>query len=518
LKLSFLIIFVFSFIVQAQFTNFSFIAPGSISKYNSSNLHDISQGADYIIITQPAFMPAAKRLADFRSANLSGYPGPRIKIVCVTDIYNEYSHGLQDPYALQSFVKYAFENWQSPAPVYIVLLGNIGFDNRHLFTDSIPLNSPSLSLSEQSTQSSYDNVLVPNENMIVCIEGDDLVPDLAIGELSCDNLDEANNLVNKIISCSSQPDKNWKETLMRIAGDSYSDNQPDSSIINLINAQLSDEINNKKNNIIGSAILNSKAALSGCPLVAQQLARIILMGDPAAELPIQKTFNNIAEKSIYVVIDSIKPEFSITFDGKEIDNGDVISAKPEILITLKDESPLLIDTSSFTTFKIDNIPIGFSRPDLKFYYTPYPNSQAVVQWNPAISDGKHTLEVYAKDPSGNYFDTSSHKYDFFVYNQPDLINVFNYPNPFKNDTYFTFELHGINAPDELKIKVFTVAGRLIRDITVPTSVLQIGFNKFYWDGRDQDGDEIANGVYFYKIIAKNNGVVKTSIEKLAKIK
>ena len=96
--------------------------------------------------------------------------------------------------------------------------------------------------------------------------------------------------------------------------------------------------------------------------------------------------------------------------------------------------------------------------------------------------------------------------------------MYNYPNPFPNDTYFTFELRGQNAPEELKIRIFTVAGRLIRDISIPPSDLHVGFNTIYWNGRDQDGDEVANGVYFYKIMAKNNGVVKTSTEKLAKIK
>ena len=105
-----------------------------------------------------------------------------------------------------------------------------------------------------------------------------------------------------------------------------------------------------------------------------------------------------------------------------------------------------------------------------------------------------------------------------MFSTPDLLNVFNYPNPFKNDTYFTFELHGVQPPEEFKIKVFTVAGRLIRDLSVPKSLLKIGFNKIYWDGRDQDGNEIANGVYFYKIASKNNGILKTAIEKLAKIK
>jgi hypothetical protein len=229
-------------------------------------------------------------------------------------------------------------------------------------------------------------------------------------------------------------------------------------------------------------------------------------------------FNNTIIQTFYVSRDSTNPTFNITFDGKEINNGDVISAKPEILITIKDNSPLPLDTSSFTTLILDNVQLSFTNPDIKFSYTPYPNSQATIKWTPSLQDGPHTLEVLAKDPSGNFFDSVSHKYEFYVYNQPDLTNVFNYPNPFKNDTYFTFELRGQNTPQELAIKLFTVAGRLIKNIFVPPSELRVGFNKIYWNGRDADGDEVANGVYFYKIIAKNNGVVKTTTEKLAKIK
>jgi hypothetical protein len=229
-------------------------------------------------------------------------------------------------------------------------------------------------------------------------------------------------------------------------------------------------------------------------------------------------FNNSLNQTLYVSRDSSKPVFNITFDGKEINNDDIISAKPEVLITMKDNSPLPMDTSLFTTLTFDDIPLNFTRSDLKFSYIPYPNSQATIKWTPTLSDGKHTLEVFAKDPSGNFFDSVSHKYEFLVYNQPDLLNVFNYPNPFKNDTYFTFELHGQNTPQELKIKVFSVAGRLIKNIAIPPSDLRVGFNKIYWDGRDQDGDEVANGVYFYKIIAINNGVVKTTTEKMARIR
>ena len=94
----------------------------------------------------------------------------------------------------------------------------------------------------------------------------------------------------------------------------------------------------------------------------------------------------------------------------------------------------------------------------------------------------------------------------------------NHPNPFTEKTHFTFELRGVVVPQEFKIKVFTVAGRLIRIIDVPPSDLRIGFNTIAWDGRDQDGDEIANGLYFYKIVSKVGDEIKTITQKLAKVK
>lgn len=238
-----------------------------------------------------------------------------------------------------------------------------------------------------------------------------------------------------------------------------------------------------------------------------------------AEYPSREyyTFNNITANSFYVSRDSLKPEFSITFDGKEIINGDLISAEPEIVVTLKDNSPLPLKREYFTLVH-NNIPMDFYAEDITFDSTAYPNNAAVFTWKPKLKTGKHTLEVLAKDASGNFFDTTSHRTIFYVFDQSDIANVFNYPNPFKNDTHFTFELRGTETPEEFIVKVYTVAGRLIRDINVPTSMLQIGFNKIPWDGRDQDGDEIANGIYFYKIICKFSDLTKTITEKLAKVK
>lgn len=81
-----------------------------------------------------------------------------------------------------------------------------------------------------------------------------------------------------------------------------------------------------------------------------------------------------------------------------------------------------------------------------------------------------------------------------------LEQVLNYPNPFEKDTYFTFT---INQPGRVGVKIYTIAGRLIK--TLSTEFTSSGYHQIYWDGKDEDGDRPANGVYLYKVIAETEG-------------
>jgi hypothetical protein len=233
-------------------------------------------------------------------------------------------------------------------------------------------------------------------------------------------------------------------------------------------------------------------------------------------------FNNLIDNQFFVARDSVRPEFNITFDGIEIIDGDIISSKPEVVITLEDNSPLPIDTSYFTIVHTDSNKtkiLRFADSDLDFSYTQDPVSEAIITWTPELEDGsEHTLEVLAKDASGNFFDSTSSRTKFSVFTDNDIDYVYNYPNPFKDETHFTFLLKGTEKPDQINIKIYTIAGRLIWDYNVPPSELITNFNKIRWNGRDQDGDEISNGVYFYKVIAKFPDKTKTITQKLAKVK
>jgi flagellar hook assembly protein FlgD len=69
-------------------------------------------------------------------------------------------------------------------------------------------------------------------------------------------------------------------------------------------------------------------------------------------------------------------------------------------------------------------------------------------------------------------------------------------------------LTGSEIPEDLKIQIMTVSGKVVREITKQEiGPIHIGNNRtqYAWDGRDEFGDKLANGVYLYRVLIKNKG-------------
>ncbi len=185
----------------------------SIIADTPSDLRNVSNGCDYIIITHNKFTSIADQLAAFRQNNFpdENIPNPRICVVDVQQIYDEYSFGLLEPKALKEFVKYAFENWVSPAPSYVVLLGDMSYDYRALLSTSRLNFIPSIPYyATQYGQAASDN-------LIVAVAGPDPAPDLALGRLSIETVAEGEILLQKLIDYPDDVSKPWKQNVLFVA-------------------------------------------------------------------------------------------------------------------------------------------------------------------------------------------------------------------------------------------------------------------------------------------------------------
>lgn len=232
------------------------------------------------------------------------------------------------------------------------------------------------------------------------------------------------------------------------------------------------------------------------------------------------TFNNTSVTRFIVEGDSINPDMEITYDGVKINNGDFVQANPEIKLQFFDNSNMVVsDTSNVKIYK-------FSEQSQRFMYVPYyingqPNPvlriefpdnsflQATVYYTPQLTSGTHKFNFVALDNSGNFADSVQNT--VLVNNSMKIYDMANYPNPMKTETSFMFSLSGEINPVSCKVKIYTVGGKLIKEINYPAAV---GYNQIPWDGKDDDGDYMANGTYLYKFVIQGNSSVETSVQKL----
>jgi hypothetical protein len=221
-------------------------------------------------------------------------------------------------------------------------------------------------------------------------------------------------------------------------------------------------------------------------------------------------FNNIAQVSFDVNKDKINPMLDVTFDGIHILNGDIVSSKPVVLVSLKDENKFLAlnDTSKFNVYLLS--PGGTSEKRLNFndntlLFTPaqLPNNSCKINYHPVLTqDGKYTLHVYSKDRSNNVSGQFDYRIQFEVITKPSITEVLNYPNPFSTSTKFVFTVTGSEVPETFKIQIITITGKVVKEITrEELGFIHIGRNitDYAWDGKDQYGDQLANGVYLYRV-------------------
>ncbi len=233
--------------------------------------------------------------------------------------------------------------------------------------------------------------------------------------------------------------------------------------------------------------------------------------------PEQFQFNNFISRNLYVQSDTTSPYLDVTFDGLRILNRDIVSSKPHISIELTDDSRyLLLDDPELFTIQLKR-PDGSTRDyqfdnDTLVLTPPSPadeNNTASISFKPhLLEDGEYELMVSAKDQSGNSAGNISYRVAFQVLNKPMISNLLNYPNPFTTSTAFVFTLTGSEVPQNIRIQILTVTGKIVREITkAELGPLRIGRNitEFKWDGTDQYGQKLANGVYLYRVITNLNG-------------
>ncbi len=90
---------------------------------------------------------------------------------------------------------------------------------------------------------------------------------------------------------------------------------------------------------------------------------------------------------------------------------------------------------------------------------------------------------------------------------PDAFSLSqNYPNPFNQETIIEYALPG-NCHVELTI--YNILGQKVK--TLVNQYQNAGYKRVHWNSRDDEGNQVASGIYFYKIEVDKYVIVKKMI-------
>jgi len=157
-----------------------------------ARLRDTVNQADYILIAPEAFMAAAQPLLERRrDQGLSTFAAS------LEEIASSFGGGQASAEAIHDFLSFAFHSWPRPSPRYVLLLGDSNYDPRHFLASSPPSPLPFL-----LQRTSF--LWTASDPSLAAVNGDDLLPDLAIGRLPAATADQAQSLVAKLLDWEAQ--------------------------------------------------------------------------------------------------------------------------------------------------------------------------------------------------------------------------------------------------------------------------------------------------------------------------
>jgi len=220
--------------------------------------------------------------------------------------------------------------------------------------------------------------------------------------------------------------------------------------------------------------------------------------------------------------DNKGPEIEIFFDDTNFESSYLVNPNFTLIAKLKDQTGLnttgtgighkleaILNEDAANTYDLTNNFVGDLNSGGKSGLTKYTFS--------SMATGDYKIKVKAWDVFNNF---SSQEAAFTVVSADKGIvirDLVNYPNPMTSNTTFTFQ-HNYSSTFNSRIKIYTIAGRLIK--TIESNDILEKFVKIDWDGRDEDGNQIANGTYLYKLIVESaDGSFKDNVlGKLSVIK
>tara|TARA_B100000676_G_scaffold3387_1_gene3126 strand:+ start:45 stop:2576 length:2532 start_codon:yes stop_codon:yes gene_type:complete len=216
--------------------------------------------------------------------------------------------------------------------------------------------------------------------------------------------------------------------------------------------------------------------------------------------------------------DNEGPEITFyTEDYRKLQDDDLIFENQKIIVKVEDFSGInLMDGLGHNVkYWFNNQEDQIILDSQDFLYTSNCDSVYVGQFEVKLENLDYGLNKLNVEIWDNFNNKSTNSIDLNLEsNSFKAFDVFNFPNPFKDKTYFTFKtsLYPVNVD----IKIFNLSGKIIKTFNNYECITS--FCSVEWDGKDRFGNKINNGTYIYSLNLKSENKSFNKLYKLSKLK
>ncbi len=131
-----------------------------------------------------------------------------------------------------------------------------------------------------------------------------------------------------------------------------------------------------------------------------------------------------------------------------------------------------------------------------------------------LEKGYHTLRLKVWDVFNN---STEKEINFYVTDAEDftLSDLFNYPNPFKDNTKFYFQHNRAGELLDIELQISDLSGRIVA--TIKDNIYDNGYRigPINWNGTTNSGEKLGAGIYVYRFNVKaEDGTLESKAEKL----
>ncbi|UCH62466.1 MAG: type IX secretion system sortase PorU [Fidelibacterota bacterium] len=206
---------------------------GSPTLYNSldfTTLRHQNHQADYIVITNDTLLSAARDLAAIHAGEVRTGLQRDTLVTIVDEIYEEFSGGVADPFAIRAFLRWVYENRSAPDDsILVVLFGDGDYDYRNLsglsrmFVPTIQVDG-----SSEISSRAVDDAFVYLDSIPVSKP----LPDMGIGRITVSTLEDAEAAVEGVRTYMVNPEPGpWRQRVLLAADDPQRPNDRETSFI-----------------------------------------------------------------------------------------------------------------------------------------------------------------------------------------------------------------------------------------------------------------------------------------------